>query len=53
MPDRSLAFFQKIEELLSLRQEFKTKNNIIPRFKKIDEYRSDFHTLNALLKHFL
>ena len=47
-----LSFFKNIEELLELRTDFKTKNGIIGRFKKVDTYRDDFYTLSTHLAKF-
>lgn len=44
------AFQKNVEELLALREEFKTKNSVIARFKKVDEYRHDYYTLRTLMK---
>ncbi len=50
--DSFLSFFKNIQELLELRTDFKTKNGVTGRFKKVDDYRHDYYTLSSHLQKF-
>jgi len=47
-----LNFFKNIQELLNLREKLQVKVDGAKTFKKVNEYRRDYHWLTTLLKQY-